>query len=154
MDESPSARARNLIAGHSARSAAARAAALRLFVAEDGDAPALTPFLLSVAADAAEADLVRVEAIRVLPIAYVPTGSAAAVVRAALIRLAAEDAGFDVRDAAGCTVFDLPGAEDDIPRMREVIAAEQEELVRANLEAALHIFLDRRSRSAVEHRPR
>ena len=154
MNQSPSARTRNLIAGHLARSAQARAAALRLFVAEDGDAAVLTPFLLSVAADAAEDDLVRIEAIRVLPIAYVPTGSAAAAVRAALIRLAAEDADFDVRDAAGCTVFDLPGAEDDIPRMRELIAVEQEELVRANLEAALHLFLDRRSRNAVEDRPR
>ena len=150
MSELPSAGTRNLIAGHPGRTADARSAALRLFVPEDGDAPALAPFLLSVAADAAEEDLVRIEAIRVLPIAYLPTGEFAAGVRAALIRLAAEDADDDVRNAAGTTVFELAGAEDDLPRMRELIAAEPEELVRTNIEAALRLFLDRKSRNGVE----
>jgi HEAT repeat protein len=150
MSELPSAGTRNLIAGHPGRTADARRAALRLFVPEDGDASALTPFLLSVAADAAEMDLVRIEAIRVLPIAYVPKGEPAAAVRAALIQLAAEDPDDDVRNAAGSTLFDLPGAEEDVPRMREVIAGEPEELVRANIEAALRLFLDRKSRNGVE----
>jgi hypothetical protein len=154
MNELPSAGTRNLIAGHSARSADARAAALRLFVAEDGDAPVLTPFLLSVAADVTEYDLARIEAIRVLPIAYVPAGEPAAEVRAVLIRLAAEDADSDVRNAAGSTVFGISGAEDDIERMRELIAAEEDAMVAETIDAALWLFQERSRRSAVEDPPR
>ncbi|MEY9935120.1 hypothetical protein ABH926_009791 [Catenulispora sp. GP43] len=153
MNQSPSARARNLIAGHPGRTADARRAALRLFVPEDGDAPVLTPFLLSVAADAAEDDLVRIEAIRVLPIAYIPEGGPAASVRAALIRLAAEDSDSDVRNTAGYTVFDLPGAEDDVARMRELIAAEEDEFVAENIDASLELFLERRKRRGVVEEP-
>ncbi|WP_194916374.1 hypothetical protein [Catenulispora rubra] len=146
MNELPSAGTRSLIAGHSARSADARAAALRVFVGEEGDAPVLTPFLLSVAADVAEYDLTRIEAIRVLPVACVPAGEPAAEVRAALIRLAAEDADPDVRNAAGVTVFGLPGAEDDIERMRALIAAEEDELVAENVDAALDLYVTRETR--------
>lgn len=153
MNQSPSARALNLIAGHSARSADARRAALRLFVPEDGDATVLTPFLLAVAADASEDDLVRIEAIRVLPIAYIPQGDPVAAVRAALIRLAAEDFDSDVRNAAGYTVFDLPGADDDVARMRELIAAEEDELVAENIDASLELFLERRKRRGAVEEP-
>ena len=127
MSELPSAGTRNLIAGHPGRTADARSAALRLFVPEDGDAPAwrrsCCPWPPTRPRRTWSASR-RSGSCR----SPICKGEFAAEVRAALIRLAAEDADDDVRNAAGSTVFDLAGAEDDLPRMRELIAAEPEEL--------------------------
>ncbi|PZT75709.1 MULTISPECIES: HEAT repeat domain-containing protein [unclassified Streptomyces] len=131
--------ARGLVEGHSGLSADSRAAALRVFVPGEGDAPELTPFLLGVAADPGEEDLVRIAAIRLLEIVHRYDDGLAAVARDALIRLAGEDEDWDVRNAAGCAVFSLPGAEREVTRMRALIAAEEDDFVRENIEAALRL---------------
>lgn len=139
----PSPEARALVEGHPRLSDDSRANALRLFVPAQGDADLLTPFVLGVAADPNEEDLVRIEAIRLLEIVPMRDDALAAGARNALIALAQQDEDWDVRNAAGCAVFSLPGADREILRMRELIAAEEEDFVRENVDAALQLMLNR-----------
>ncbi|WP_156042553.1 HEAT repeat domain-containing protein [Rhodococcus sp. UNC363MFTsu5.1] len=139
-----SAAAREVIANFAQWSADGRFSALRSLVPEDGDGSLLAPFLLAVAADVSEDDLVRIEAVRIFEILRIDDDSLAERCRGALIRLARTDDDWDVRNAAGCAVFDLPGAEREVETMRSVIAAEQEDFVRENVGAALEMFLRRR----------
>ena len=141
---SESAPAREVIANFSQWSADARFTALRSLVPGDDDGSVLAPFLLGVAADVSEDDLVRIEAVRVFEILLVDDDPLAEGCRRALIHLARTDDDWDVRNAAGCAVFGLPGAERELETMRSVIATEQEEFVRDNVEAALKTFLRRR----------
>jgi hypothetical protein len=139
-----SAAARSLIDDFAQLGADGRFAALRSLIPEDDDGSPLAPFLLRVASDVAEDDLVRIEALRVFEILRIEDDSLAAQCRRTLIQLARTDADWDVRNAAGCTVFDLPGAERELDTMRSVIAAEPESFVRENVAAALQGFLRRR----------
>ncbi|MEV0462871.1 HEAT repeat domain-containing protein [Nocardia tengchongensis] len=116
---------------------------LRLLVPSAEDSPVLGPFLLATAKDIAEDDLVRVEAIRAIPLLDFAEPALADQCREALFRLVQEDDDWDVRNAAGCAVFDLPGAESSVEPMRAVLDAEPEELVRGNVSAALNLFLRR-----------
>ncbi|MFD2467850.1 HEAT repeat domain-containing protein [Amycolatopsis silviterrae] len=116
---------------------------LRLLVPGTGDSPVLGPFLIATANDAAEDDLVRVEAIRAIPLLDFTEPDLAGRCRDTLLRLAREDDDWDVRNAAGCAVFDVPGAESSVEPMRAVLAAEPEEFVRDNVSAALNLFLRR-----------
>ncbi|MBP1162053.1 HEAT repeat domain-containing protein [Rhodococcus sp. PvR099] len=141
---SESAAARDLVSNFAQWSADRRFSALRTFVPEDGDGSLLAHFLLAVAADVSEDDLVRIEAVRVFAILRIDDDSLAERCRGALIHLARTDDDWDVRNAAGCAVFDLPGAERELETMRSVIAAEQEDFVRENVGAALDMFLRRR----------
>lgn len=111
----------------------------------DGDGPRLAPFLLAVAGAVSEDDPVRIEAVRVFEILRITDDSLAEKCRQALVELARTDDDWDVRNAAGCAVFDLPGAELELDTMRSVIAAEQESFVRENVAAALKGFLRRRT---------
>ncbi|PBI89414.1 hypothetical protein BKP42_58270 [Rhodococcus erythropolis] len=142
---SESAAARELIDSFADRSADGRFAALRSLVPGDGDGPRLAPFLLAVAGAVSEDDLVRIEAVRVFEILRITDDSLAEKCRQALVELARTDDDWDVRNAAGCAVFDLPGAELELDTMRSVIAAEQESFVRENVAAALKGFLRRRT---------
>ncbi|MFC4082056.1 HEAT repeat domain-containing protein [Amycolatopsis samaneae] len=117
---------------------------LRLLVPGEADSPVLGPFLLATAQDVAEDDLVRVEAIRAIPLLDFADPDLVVTCREALFRLAGEDEDWDVRNAAGCAVFDLPGAEVSIEPMRALLAAEPEEFVRENVSGALRLFLRRR----------
>ncbi|SDD24773.1 hypothetical protein SAMN05444580_103419 [Rhodococcus tukisamuensis] len=81
---------------------------------------------------------------RVFAILRIDDDSLAERCRGALIHLARTDDDWDVRNAAGCAVFDLPGAERELETMRSMIAAEQEGFVRENVGAALAMFLRRR----------
>ncbi|PZT73812.1 hypothetical protein DNK56_14895 [Streptomyces sp. AC1-42W] len=85
----------------------------------------------------------RIEAIRLLEIVPMLGDELAADVRNALIRLAEQDGDWDIRNAAGCAVFSLPGASREVPRMRDLIAAEEIDFVRENIEAALWLMLNR-----------
>lgn len=116
---------------------------LRLLVPSAEDSPVLGPFLLATAKDIVEDDLVRVEAIRAIPLLDFAEPALADQCREALFRLVQEDDDWDVRNAAGCAVFDLPGAESSVEPMRAVLDAEPEELVRGNVSAALNLFLRR-----------
>lgn len=133
-----------VIANFAQWSADRRFSALRSLVPEDDDGPLLASFLLAVAADVSEDDLVRIEAVRVFEILRIDDDSLAERCRTALIHLARTDDDWDVRNAAGCAVFDLPGAERELDTMRSMIAAEQEGFVRENVGAALDMFLRRR----------
>ncbi|SDD23304.1 hypothetical protein [Rhodococcus tukisamuensis] len=133
-----------VIANFAQWSADGRFSALRSLIPEDGDGPLLASFLLAVAADTTEDDLVRIEAVRVFAILRIDDDSLAGRCRRALIHLARTDDDWDVRNAAGCAVFDLPGAERELETMRSMIAAEQECFVRENVGAALAMFLRRR----------
>lgn len=139
-----SAAVRSLIDDFAQLGADGRFAALRSLIPADDDGAPLAPFLLTVASDVSEDDLVRIEALRVFEILRIDDDSLAAECRHTLIRLARTDADWDVRNAAGCAVFDLPGAELELDTMRSVIAAEQESFVRENVAAALEGFLRRR----------
>lgn len=86
----------------------------------------------------------RIEALRVFEILRIDDDSLAEKCRHTLIRLARTDDDWDVRNAAGCAVFDLPGAELELDAMRSVIASERESFVRENVRAALDAFLRRR----------
>lgn len=119
---------------------------LRLLVPSAEDSPVLGPFLLATAKDIVEDDLVRVGAIRAIPLLDFAEPALADQCREALIRLVQEDDDWDVRNAAGCAVFDLPGAESSVEPMRAVLDAEPEELVRGNVSAALNLFLRRSQR--------
>ncbi len=141
---SESAAAREVIANLSRWNADARFSALRSLVPGVDDGSLLAPFLLAVAADVSEDDLVRIEAVRVFEILPLDDDSLAEGCRRALIHLARTDDDWDVRNAAGCAVFGLPGAERELDAMRSVIATEQEEFVRDNVGAALRMFLRRR----------
>ncbi|GAB2636310.1 hypothetical protein GCM10027068_14860 [Prescottella soli] len=142
---SESAAARELIDDFAQRSADGRFAALRSLIPGAGDGPRLAPFLLAVASDASEDDLVRIEAVRVFEILRIDDDSLAEKCRHTLIHLARTDDDWDIRNAAGCAVFDLPGAELELDTMRAVIAAEEESFVRENVAAALEGFLRRRA---------
>ncbi|NMM92031.1 hypothetical protein B2J88_48565 [Rhodococcus sp. SRB_17] len=141
---SESAAAHEVIANFTQWSADRRFSALRSLVPEDGDGSLLAPFLIAVAADVSEDDLVRIEATRVFGILRIDDEFLAERCRGALIHLARTDDDWDVRNAAGCAVFTLPGAEGELDTMRSVIAAEQEGFVRENVGAALDMFLRRR----------
>jgi hypothetical protein len=141
---SASAAAREVIDNFAQRSEGGRFAALQSLIPEDGDGSLLAPFLLAVASDVSEDDLVRIEAVRVFEILRVDDEALAEKCREALIHLARTDGDWDVRNAAGCAVFDLPGAERELDTMRSVIAAEPESFVRENVAAALDLFLRRR----------
>jgi HEAT repeat protein len=141
---SESAPAREVIANFSRWNADARFSALRSLVPGVDDGSLLAPFLLAVAVDVSEDDLVRIEAVRVFEILPLDDDSLAEDCRKALIHLARTDDDWDVRNAAGCAVFGLPGAERELEAMRSVIATEQEEFVRDNVGAALRMFLRRR----------
>ncbi|MFD7846014.1 HEAT repeat domain-containing protein [Nocardia sp. NPDC059764] len=116
---------------------------LRLLAPTAEDSPVLGPFLLATAKDVVEDDLVRVEAIRAIPLLDFAEPALADQCRESLFRLVQEDDDWDVRNAAGCAVFDLPGAESSVEPMRAVLDAEPEELVRGNVSAALNLFLRR-----------
>lgn len=103
-----------VIANFAQWSADRRFSALRSLVPEDDDGPLLASFLLAVAADVSEDDLVRIEAVRVFEILQIDDDSLAERCRTALIHLARTDDDWDVRNAAGCAVFDLPGAEREL----------------------------------------
>lgn len=117
--------------------------ALRLLIPSATDSPVLGPFLLTIANSVAEDDLVRVEAIQAIPLLDFSEPTLAEQCREALLRLARHDDDWDVRNAAGCAIFALPGAERSVEPMRAVLAAELEELVRSNVSAALNLFLRR-----------
>lgn len=134
-----------LLAAFPALSADERRAGLRVLVPADGDTPALVPFLLSVAESTDEEDLVRLEAISLFGILSFDDAELLDSCRERMIALAADDEDWDVRNAAGCIVFDLPGADAVLERMHELIAAEPEEFVRENLAAAARLFERRRS---------
>jgi hypothetical protein len=134
-----------LLAGHAARSDHDKFTALRMFVPEDDDAPVLAPFLVSVAEDADEEDLVRIEAIRLLELLGFHDDELAASTREALIQLAGRDEDYDVRGAAAAAVFRLPGAERELARMRTLIDEEPEEIIREQMNASMHLFLDRKA---------
>ncbi|MEC3891065.1 hypothetical protein [Nocardiopsis sp. LDBS1602] len=138
-----SAEARVLIDEHPGLSVDSRFQALRLCVPGPDDAPVITPFLLAVAADPAEEDLVRIEAIRLLEIVPLRDDALAAGARETLIRLAEHDEDWDVRSAAGCAVFRLPGVAREVPRMRDLIAAEELDFVRDDIAAALRLMARR-----------
>ncbi|MET9262694.1 hypothetical protein [Amycolatopsis sp. NPDC004079] len=135
--------ARELVDRFGRMTADGRFQTLRLLVPGKGDSPVLEPFLLSTANDTAEDDLVRVEAVRAIPLLDFAEPALVDRCREALHRLAREDDDWDVRNAAGCVVFDLPGAENSVDPIRAVLAAEPEEFVRANVSAALNLFLRR-----------
>ncbi|WP_406631572.1 HEAT repeat domain-containing protein [Amycolatopsis sp. WGS_07] len=135
--------ARELIDRFGRMTADERFQALRLLVPSAEDSPVLGPFLISTADDVAEDDLVRVEAVRAIPLLDFAEPGLADRCRETLFRLAREDDDWDVRNAAGCAVFDLPGAEHSVEPMRAVLAAEPEEFVRDNVSAALNLFLRR-----------
>ncbi|MGS2805160.1 HEAT repeat domain-containing protein [Nocardia sp. MW-W600-9] len=117
--------------------------ALRLLIPSTADSPVLGPFLLTIANSIAEDDLVRVEAIQAIPLLDFSEPTLAEQCREALFRLVREDGDWDVRNAAGCAIFALPGAESSVEPMRTVLATEPEELVRSNVSAALNLFLRR-----------
>ncbi|WP_020630093.1 HEAT repeat domain-containing protein [Amycolatopsis alba] len=135
--------ARELVDRFGRANAEERFQALRLLVPGKTESPVLGPFLLATANDVAEDDLVRVEAIRAIPLLDFTDPDLAVTCREALFRLVGEDEDWDVRNAAGCAVFDLPGAQDSIEPMRAMMAAEPEELVRENVSAAISLFLRR-----------
>lgn len=148
-----SAAGRNVIGDFARLSSDGRFAALRSLIPEDDDGPLLAPFLLAVARDVSEDDLVRIEAVRVFEILRIDDDSLATQCRDALIQLARADDDWDIRNAAGCAVFDLPGADLALDTMRSVIAAEPESFVRENVAAALHGFLRRHDSAQRVTRP-
>lgn len=133
---------RELLAGFPVWSADERRAVLRTLVPEAGDTEMLVPFLLSIAESVDEEDLVRIEAIGVFSILTFADSDSRrlATCREQLMALAADDEDWDVRNAAGCAVFDLPGADTVLERMREIIAAEPEDFVKENVAAALRLY--------------
>jgi hypothetical protein len=129
-----------LLMGFPAWSADERRAVLHTLVPEVGDTEVLVPFLLSIAESVDEEDLVRIEAIGVFSILTFADAGLLASCRKQLMVLAADDEDWDVRNAAGCAVFDLPGADAVLERMRGVIEAEPEEFVKENIAAALRLY--------------